>query len=220
MAVCADVVEARNGSYAACGIGLDRSADRYRILLVSVGTSGDTLWTRLYAADTSEPLVGSICERPAGGYVVAGSTGGPEPDVRLFVMACSDDGESLWTQFYDGDDPSRPDGANDVVPATDGGYFITGLADFTSVYLIRTDSTGQVASGVADLPPTTWASRSASSRVVRGDASWFGERQVRLMDSSGRVVDTGGRATGRALPAGVYFVRTPAAPACRVVVVR
>ncbi|MFO7651497.1 MAG: hypothetical protein R6X13_09200, partial [bacterium] len=30
MAVCADVLEARSGGYAACGIGLDRNADRYR----------------------------------------------------------------------------------------------------------------------------------------------------------------------------------------------
>ncbi len=139
-----------DGGYIIAGDAADYINDTLYIYLYLVKTNaiGDTLWRKIYATSGQYDGAWSVKQTPDGGYIIAGDAapGGSGSDYQLWLLRTDANGDTLWTNLYGG---NNWDNGYSVDLTYEGGYIITGRADYTTginqrskVYLIKTDAAG------------------------------------------------------------------------------
>ena len=208
-------------------------AGEYDVYLIKTDANGDTLWTRIYAAEGENDAF-SVQQTTAGGYVIAGQTWTPDSSyVDVLLMKTDANGDTLWTKTFGGTDW---DEGYSVQQTTDGGYVVAGQtrsfgAGGDDVYLIKTDSLGALAVAESKASPTRvpglsltcepnpFRKMTAISLQLTADSP----AALAIFDASGRCVRTftvnrapctvwdGKDELGQPLPSGAYFARLDAA---------
>ena len=118
----------------------------YDIYIIKTNSSGDIEWTKIYGGSDEEDA-SSIINTADGGFLVVGYTmsfGAGDEDV--YILKLNSSGDTIWTRTYGGSDD---DEAYSVMQTSDGGYIIAGYtysfgAGYDDIYLIKTDSLGEV----------------------------------------------------------------------------
>jgi len=116
----------------------------YDIWLIKTDSDGELLWDTTFGGNNYD-WGNSLQQTSDGGYIIAGymykifGTCG-------FLIKTNNEGEKEWIKTYD---KSRSDIINSVQQTSDGGYILTGYVDSslilnTDVWLIKTDSNGNV----------------------------------------------------------------------------
>jgi len=168
------------------------------VCLTSIARA-QTSWWRTYGG-TNYDHGYSVQQTTDGGYIIAGYTssfGGSD----VYLIKTNAAGDTLWTRTHGGRQGSR---GYSVQQTSDGGYIITGYtfsfgAGLYDVYLIKTDSLGNV--GVAEEDPKPQSpGRKLTATVLSGSS---GVRQF----ASCVAFDVMGRRVLHPRP-GIYFLRT------------
>jgi hypothetical protein len=197
------------------------------IYLIKTNASGDTLWTRTYGG-THNDRGNSVQQTTDGGYIVAGYTSSLGAGNRdAYLVKTNAQGDTVWTRTYGG---TTNDVALSVRQTSDGGYVIAGWtylgAGGEDVYLIKTDSLGNVAVSVAEpkagRAPISALSLACEPSPCRGatvvsfqpQAASSEPATLRVYDAQGRLVHSepsvpasSFRLDLRSMPAGTYFCR-------------
>ncbi|MCX6841624.1 MAG: T9SS type A sorting domain-containing protein [candidate division WOR-3 bacterium] len=225
----ASVQQTTDGGYIIAGDATDSGGDNYNVYLIKTGANGDTLWTRTFGGAYGD-LGYSVQQTADSGYVIVGYTesfGAGNRDVYLIKTDAS--GDTLWTRSFGGSDQ---DFGNSVQQTNDGGYIITGGTDSygagnNDVYLLKTDSLGNVAVAETKASPTRTRafSLSCEPNPSRGSVIISLSPSIplslspilRIYDSQGRMVLSRPVSTSSFpistsdLPSGTYFIRLAAA---------
>jgi hypothetical protein len=224
-----------DGGYIIAGETWSYGVGDVNIYLIKIDGDGDTLWSRaLGDRQVNEGF--SVQQTTDGGYVVAGMTDSVyPPNMNLCLIKTDANGNALWTRTYGG---TREELGYSVEQTADGGYIITGYtdsfgADGADVYLVKTDSLGNVAVAEPKASPTRAPALSLScepnpfSGATTIRLSPFASRPsplvLRIYDAQGRLTKTitvnrtpytvwdGTDELGHALPSGAYFAVLAAA---------
>jgi hypothetical protein len=213
-----------DGGYAICGVAM--TPLRHPCFVARLDSTGAHLWTRVLN-DTTSPwpdhLLGRIQATPDGGFVVVGSQYVACTPGAILVRLDSL-GDTLWTRLFDGLTGTE-DYGEWVVNTRDGGFAVSGIADYHPAYLIKTDSMGLVYSAVSEGAPALLiddmltAEPSPFRRVVNircGETALHDPPQLSVYDAAGRMVRKlpsawsttwdGRGGNGQLLPAGTYFI--------------
>lgn len=116
--------------------------------LVKTDNNGDTVWSKIYIGDFWQEGC-SIHQTFDGGYVIAGSNRTTfSNDFKVYIIKTNELGDTVWAKSY-GDTTQWPDYGYSIMQTTDHGYIIAGmyddsLASNADVYLIKTDSSGNL----------------------------------------------------------------------------
>jgi len=121
-------------------------AGQHDIYLLKTDDNGDTLWTKNYGGSNGD-FLRSVQQTSDEGYVFVAETlsfGAGSADVYLVKTDSS--GNLMWTKTYGG---RSSDYGYSVRQTKDGGYIIGGYTSsfgtgMSDVYLIRTDSSGDI----------------------------------------------------------------------------
>jgi hypothetical protein len=215
--------------YVLCGGTGSSGAGGEDAYLAKTNSVGDVLWTKTFGG-TSYDYGCGMRATADGGFVLTGFTssfGTGGKDVYLVRTDCS--GDTLWTKAYGG---TGDDCGYSVQQTTDGGHVVAGYtnsfgAGDCDVYLIKTDSLGNVAVAEPKASPTRapamslscepnpFRTRTAISLQLTPDSP----AEMVIFDASGRCVRTltvnrapctvwdGKDELGYALPSGAYFIR-------------
>ncbi len=144
---CYSIQRTVGGNFIAAGYTESFGASGLDIYLVKIDSNGDTLWTRTYGGPGDEVCY-SMLTLEDGTCVLAGYTdsfGAGEDD--MYLLKVNSWGDLLWQQTF-GD--SLDDRCYSIDKTEDGGYILGGNIgvygnwDPTDVYLIKTDSYGNL----------------------------------------------------------------------------
>jgi hypothetical protein len=121
-------------------------AGQHDVYLIKINNNGDTLWTKTFGG-SSEDRFRDIQQTTDGGFILVSETlsfGAGNSDV--YLIKTDSIGNLLWTKTYGG---TFSDYGYSVRQTFDGGYIIAGYtqsfgAGGTDVYLIKTDSSGNL----------------------------------------------------------------------------
>jgi hypothetical protein len=140
------VEQTRDGGYVIVGWTDSFGAVVTDVYLVKTDSLGDKLWSRTYGGEDTE-LGYSIVETKDGGFVIAGDLRKPSSGVRdIYLIRTDSAGDTVWTRCYGGAD--RESGRS-VRGTQDGGFIVAGYSsesmwDDADVYLLKTDSLGEM----------------------------------------------------------------------------
>jgi len=143
-----ELQETNDGNIIAAGM-LSPSA-LWGMYIVKLDSNGDTLWTRYHPPVFTDEMT-SIQQCTDGGYIVGGTTYDPATsDPSMYLAKVDQFGDTIWTKQFGGPDA---DYGYFVRQTFDGGYVSVGTTtnwDPTGagIYLVKTDSTGAVITGV------------------------------------------------------------------------
>ena len=147
-----NIIETAVGEYFIRGSISYLSNSAVFINIRSANNFGDTLWTKNIGSGAES---GTGADKMVnGGFIISGAT-----DVNnvtyLFLAAVDDFGDSLWARtFGSGVMSGGGDGGTFVHSTSDSGFIITGIRGVSSaVYLIKTNSLGNVVISVDELQP-------------------------------------------------------------------
>ncbi len=138
------VQETSDGGFIVAGQTESFGAGESDLYLVKSNSSGDTLWTRAYGADSSDYGY-SVQQTSDSGYIVAGVTGSfGAGGYDVWLLKTDSSGDTLWTHTYGG---SGSDWGESVQQTSDSGYIIAGVtgsfgAGAYDVWLVKTNSSG------------------------------------------------------------------------------
>ena len=225
------VIQTSDGGYIVAG---ETDEDVY---LIKTDANGDTAWTRTYGG-TNWDDGNSVIQISNGGYIIAGWTnsyGAGYSDV--YLIKTDSFGDTLWTRTYGGTDYEY---GYLLAQTSDGGYIVVGNtysygAGMTDVYLIKTDSLGNVA-GIEEKPhpsPETANTRltcQPNPFTTVTSIKLLGQRKnsktiLDIYDASGRLVKsvkltTNTHQFGADLVPGIYFIKADGRYVGKVVKVR
>ena len=213
-----EVRQTADNGYVIAGITSSFGAgtpDSSNVYLIKTNALGDTLWTRAYGGVGNDESY-SVQQTADGGYIVAGYTsshgaGGKD----AFLIKTDSAGDTLWTRAYGG--PNNDEGV--AVQATDdNGYAVAGYTcsfgagtpDYSNVYLIKTDDSGNT--GMQE--PLARRPASSACLIVRPDPCMsfasVPDHETELFtvsDIAGRrVAVCKGDRVGEGLRPGIYFL--------------
>jgi hypothetical protein len=141
------VQQTDDGGYIVAGITGSYGAGLDDLYLIKTDAYGDTLWTRT-CGGTDMDQGYSVQQTADGGYVACGCTFSPSApsESDIYIVKTDAHGNTLWARTY-GD--SGIDRCFSVQQTTDGGFILAGetvpLGAYQyDVYIVRTDSTGDV----------------------------------------------------------------------------
>lgn len=115
--------------------------------LIKTDAAGDTLWTRTFGNSSASQVGLCVKQTVDGGYIVAGNTGMGSGMSDYYLIKTNSAGNLVWSKTYGG---TGIDGAFSVLQTSDGGYMVGGQSSsfsaggYTDLYLIRTDSAGNL----------------------------------------------------------------------------
>jgi hypothetical protein len=137
------VQQTADGGYIVAGIFGSESSDVY---LLKTNASGDTLWTRTYNGWGKDKAY-SVQQTTDGGFIITGFTASSYND-DVYLIKTDVVGDTEWTRTFG---EARDDVGYSVRQTADGGCVVSGLTysfgvSGSDVYLIKTDSLGNVAS--------------------------------------------------------------------------
>jgi hypothetical protein len=121
------------------------------LYLLRTNANGDIIWSNSFGG-IEDDYGFSVCQTLDDGFIVVGSTksfGNGGYDV--YIIKTDQNGEAIWDRQYGGE---KDDFGSSVQLTDDGGYIITGSTesfgngdvDSPDVYLIKTDSEGNITS--------------------------------------------------------------------------
>jgi hypothetical protein len=136
--VFADMLLTDNGSTISIGL-TDTPNDWENIFIVKTNSDGETVWNKNYGGNQKDVGL-SITEANDSGYVITGVTKSVSVgEEDLFILKTNADGDSLWFKTYG---TIGNDGGHCINPVSTGGYIITGIYDWSTVWLLRIDENG------------------------------------------------------------------------------
>jgi len=118
--------QTEDGNYVLTGFTRSFGANARDSYLIKTDVNGDTLWTRTFGGPDDQ-WGRSINNLPDGGAVIAGWTGTFFSASDIWILRVNSDGDTLWTKTYDYGDN---DIANKVIPTNNGGFLISGKANW------------------------------------------------------------------------------------------
>lgn len=150
------ILQSSDGGYVIAGITNSFGAGNYDVYLLKTDSAGNLLWTKTYGSIGND-LASSIYQTTDDGFIIAGATnsfGTGNYDVLL--IKTDNTGNISWTKTFGG---AGDDQSYSIQQTTDGGYIITGKttsfgAGSYDVYLIKTDSLGNVGCNIASSTAT------------------------------------------------------------------
>jgi hypothetical protein len=222
------VEQTLDGGYVIVGYTSSSGSGLRDVCLIKIDASGDTLWTKTYGGSQEDGGC-SVQQTTDSGYIVTGWTEsfgvGRE---NIYLIKTDASGDTLWTRTYGGTDWAE---GYSVQQTADGGCIIAGSAysygaGGYNVYLIKTDSLGNVGVAEPKTPPTRAPALSLScepnpfsgsvtislSPSIPSSLSLV----LRIFDASGRLVLSQPVRTSSfilqasSLPSGVYLARLDA----------
>jgi len=201
-----------DGGFIVVGTTNSFGAGGYDVYLIKTDSLGYPLWTRTYGGSGDE--VGrSVFPIKEGGYIITGyTTSWGSGNVDLYLIKIDTTGEVIWSRTYGGEDY---DCGLDGKPTSDGGYVAIGRsrstgAGFDDVYLIKTDSLGNIEIAEEERSSLNWVkicpnpSYGQVNLDLPSDVS-----AVTLFDASGRLVHrlSPSPHLQLILPPGIYFLQ-------------
>ncbi len=143
MEEAASVQQASDGGYIVVGWAEHPSSGAYNAYAVKTAANGDTVWTRYYNLG-EDSWAWSVRPTADGGYIMVGGVAGGSWIYSYFALKVDSNGDVDWYNEYGG---GSDEWANDVVPTSDGGYFIVGASYSTGdgdgdFLVVKTDSNG------------------------------------------------------------------------------
>jgi len=139
-----DVQQTQDGGYIITGSTEGYIPFNYDSFLIKTNNLGDTIWTRLYA-DNSSNFSSSIDQTIDGGYILTGLIGEYE-DLDLMLIKTDINGNLIWKKLYG---HSTDQSGYSIQQTSDNGYIIAGeiqdtLTQDYNIYLIKTNQNGIV----------------------------------------------------------------------------
>jgi len=113
------------------------------LLLLKITADGDTVMRKIYGFPSTFERGWRIINLP-GDYYIAAGTASPYGDNDLYLLKLNGALDTLWTAIYRS---SISEQARDVVPCSDGGYFLVGQSEGVSpgyLYALKVDSVGNL----------------------------------------------------------------------------
>ncbi len=140
------VLQMDDGGYLVASITESYGAGYGDIYLIRTNEYGDVLWTKTYGG-IDDDVPNAMIKTNDANIIIAGSTrsyGAGSKD--FYLLKINQNGDTLWTKTYGG---ISEESAYDVIQTSDGGFFIIGNSltytfGFSSVYVVKTNSTGEI----------------------------------------------------------------------------
>ena len=113
-------------------IHLDQNHGEVDYWIVKLNSSLGIQWQRSFGGSNYDDAY-SARQTSDGGYIIGGDTGSEDQDVTGnhggldgWILKLNAAGEIIWSRCYGG---SKTDYIHDIIPTTDGGYAVAGIAE-------------------------------------------------------------------------------------------
>ncbi len=214
------VCETADGGFLAVGSEFDTLQAQNAVYLMRTDSNGAVTWTRNISPSGAGTEAMELRETGDGGYVIAGTIDWGD-SARAWLIKLDANADTVWTNVLPGIGREE---AEDVRQNRDGGYVVAGTSDSVggSLLLIKTDSLGEVMTGVleGEMPVRERIGLSVSPNPVCGvvKVEWSlptrSSARLSLYDALGRQVFSPPllrappfRIRTSSFPQGVYLLR-------------
>ncbi len=188
------VEQTDDGGYIICGYAMNTVYNKQNTVLVKTDSLGDTLWAKIYGGEIIRSS-SSIKQTNDYGFIIVGSRiDGLTSNLVAYLLKTNVNGDSLWEKQF-----GYPGNSIGIYAqqTNDGGFIMSGQRNSVNglvAYLVKTDSSGNVLSGLDNIELNNQDSYSIfpnpSSGIVNiklGD-SYQQDAQLEIFDSSYRKV--------------------------------